>query len=256
MLWQTLCGDLVATDRRTDRGEWVDCKKCKRKLQQQEVGSRVGPALLPLAAAVEVLRDIAPLIDPDSGLPVLTPSTYRKRDCRCGKCPVCRHESEILRGWFIAPWREPPATERPKWRWPSVNAALEWYADLWEDGYPQKSLGEALSRIGQMGATIQSSASGDSRAIQDADDQAQLEIALHHAAKGEQAYDAPFVLRVLFEAAVGERIADNRGKVTRAPKDDAEVGRKQGLSGKAVGKLVKRMKRRLRDALKEWEMIA
>lgn len=249
-MFETICGQLVTARDRTDDPMFVTCKRCAKKLEKQ----RTNLQHVVVEALVE--SEGSGLFDIESGLPVLTAQTYKRRSCTCGTCDVCRYFAAIERERFIAPWRESKGAKREKtWRWPNINAALSWYADTCDDGFHVGSLGEALARLGRIGATIQTSGKGDPQAIRDADDRVAVEKALKAAACGEPVVQHTVSLKILFDSSVGRRVADKRNRILREPVTDEMLAAAHEMSAQAVGKLVKRMKRRTRDSLREWGLI-
>lgn len=241
--WTALCGDPAperTTDARTFAGvtRKMKCKRCCRRMNKKPPP--------PIAQVVEVaFQEIEPLTDPETGMPVLTRETYQKRNCQCGGrlCAVCRHFHGIEAAEYIAPYREGlrPQTKK-RYRWPSAGAALEWYALSMIDGYPQASLSEALMRVGKVGHVVQSSASGDSKAIQDADDRATIASAL--------AGVDPRARALLLAASAGAREITRKG-TQRAPIPEEIMAEWSSLPAAQVKSLIKRARRRVRAALSD-----
>jgi len=140
----------------------VTCKRCQREIEPKT----------PIDAVRSALLDIRPIVDPTTKLPMLTPSTYARRHCRCGSCDVCAYFRAVKVNAELAPWRESLETRtgQTEYRWPSVGAALRWYADTERDGYRDRSHGAAMLRIGALGGICSGGDPAESPAIRDADD--------------------------------------------------------------------------------------
>jgi hypothetical protein len=242
-LFRTACGRFEITA--TSRLELVTCKDCLRRLVHK-------PAPTLQVVIREAVEDLPPLFDATTGLPFLTPETYRRRDCHCGTCSVCKHILGIKREAFVAPWLDRPRLYLQRsWRWPSLGAALEWYADSIEDGYSEGSMSDALERLGAMGTLIQHSGRGDSQARRQADDRVVLERAFTRAAEGEPER----ALYALFATHVGKRSRDRAGRLTRQTTAPEAVASELGQSVSAVKKLIRRLRQRIRGDLRDWGVI-
>lgn len=237
--WTSVCGDPTPRFTTADVDK-ITCKRCRRKLQKRE--DRIAEAII---QAVELEdQDPGPLRDPESGLPILTRSTYQNRACKCGgrHCHVCKHFKKLQADHEVAPWQErTPWHQMKRYRWPSVSAALDWYAMSIQEGYPQLSLSEALLRVGKVGLVVQGGDSGDSRAIQNADDRSTIAKALQ--AAPEPGYPMGKIAPILLVAAGVEST------------DMDVMSCALGIEQTVLRKLVKRARGRVRRELERMDAI-
>jgi hypothetical protein len=193
---------------------------------------------------------------PESGLPVVTPETWARRDCRCGTCGVCDYYAAIEAEAFWRPWQDrkrPPELDRP--RFAGTIAALTSYVEHLTDGYPSGSLGESLDRIGRHGCRVQNAHRGGSAAQHAAEDVAAVDqaLALCFGADNDRGIGAEACRAILLARVVGRDVVvkgrDGRAYRKREAVEAAALAEHYGLTVGAVGGVVKSGMRRLRVEL-------
>ena len=179
VLWQTLCGQLVV-ETATNPVD-VTCRKCKKHLRATRP-SNASAAHYVAELWSKPVRELAPappMLDPLSGLPVLSPLTWhvvKDRRHWCGHCPTCVWFTQIKADAAASPWKKRHRLDSERHRWPSVSAALEWYAQQRTDGYAISA--QNVSRIGKLGTIVSGGDRPDGKLIQEADDAHAIEQAL------------------------------------------------------------------------------
>lgn len=209
VLWVTLCGGLAVEV--ADRPDDVTCKKCLKKIRKMRPDTGAHEyveSVLHRRAPIEFAEAPA-LVDPLSGLPFVSPfiwGTIKDPQHWCAHCPACSWFNQLEADANAAPWKKQHSVIAERTRWRSVNEALRWYTGLRSGGYTQSTIGDALMRIGTLGAVIRGNATGSS-AIDEADDAHTVEGALAGAYTGisRRGLSRGERLWVLFEVALGAK---------------------------------------------------
>lgn len=179
VLWVTLCGQLVVEC--ATLPDEVTCKKCAKKLKSMQLDTSAEEYVLAVSrGAIREFIPPQPLLDPASDLPIVSPFTWptiKSRHHWCAHCAVCSWFNEIEADHNASPWKKRHRLSSERHRWPSVNAALEWYVGIRAEGYTVATLGEALAKIGKLGTVIRSNG-GTQRAQEEADDAHAIDQAL------------------------------------------------------------------------------
>lgn len=257
-LYNALCGQLPPVV--AEAAAQVTCALCRRQLEARPAAEPFTPRALTEYTGQSRWKVTDPCIDRQSDFPVVTRETWPrvKADCRCGSCVVCRGYRDI----GVTP-SDDPWTERAERRhrsaqlgFPDVTQALIWYADELEDGVCQKTVGEALERLFETGTTVQGGghAYRDGPQLARAIRLARIEKALGLAYRGPDAYGLGrrVYLRWLFSRLVGPRQRTRFG-IRREPVPAAVLGEPFGLSPAQVGKVIKRGKREVWEAMTNGE---
>lgn len=194
------------------------------------------------------------------GLPVLDPSTYRRRECRCGGCVVCKFFRSIEEDADDARRRRAAQiagqnTRDLRHRFPHERAALHSYVTARAAGYQPGSSAGALLATAESGVHSPRSGPGESHVLRTADDVVEVERAL------EVAYDdgndrdlGPRACRaILLARVVGRDVPRKtaRGRLCRErkPVSLALVADRHGVSEAAVNAIVRSGLRRVRVEL-------
>jgi hypothetical protein len=188
----------------------VTCKLCKRHLSKLQPDTRVAEYVD--AVVTGKIREFVPpppIIDPESDLPFVSPFTWptlKRKHHWCVHCPTCSWFNEIEADHNASPWKRHHRLDSERHRWPSVNAALEWYVTLRADGYTVATMGEALAKIGKLGALIRAGGNTQ-RAQEEADDAHAIDRALNqcYRANSKRGLSRSERLYMLFETARGRK---------------------------------------------------
>lgn len=202
--------------------------------------------------------------DPDaSGLPLLTPRTWRQYRDADPSGDLGRFYTRITADSYAAPWRDArPMGARRDCRWGSVESALSHWAAVRIDGYPIGSLTDAISALAKMG-TFVSGGGGDGKAARLADSISDVDRALaaafvgHRFELGEATTKAILLARLVgirsdqYAAAVGApppSRADNHGRqgIAFEPVPAAIIAGALGLRVSVIAGVVRRGRRALR----------
>lgn len=208
VLWVTLCGQLV-TETAIDPDD-VTCKLCQRKIQAKAPDTRAAEYVQAVSTGkLRVFAPPPPVVDPDSSLPFVTPETWptiKSRHHWCAHCPTCSWFNEIEADHNASPWKKRHRLAKESYRWPSVNACIEWYLHIRADGFTVATLGEALAKIGKLGTVIRSSGTGQ-RSQEEADDAHAVERALSqcYLSPSKRGLSRQERLYILFETARGRK---------------------------------------------------
>lgn len=260
---RAICGWLGGTV--TGVADAVTCKRCKKRLRRVKAAAAltgqdtIKPVADPAERYVErVERGIPhPTWDDVEGLPVLTPDTYRRRDCTCRDCSVCRFFRRIEQDEYAAPWRKTHVVYDPhRPRWSSVAAALETLVIARVDGSSAGGWGYSLDVFRRLGVRIQAGGPTDSAAERQADDAIEVERAL--AAAYDQHNDRGLGLArccaILLARLVGrlETIEGRGGRRAqrRVPVPIPELAEELGVSPSVIGGIVKSGKQRVYEHLR------
>jgi hypothetical protein len=242
----SLCG-IPGSDLASHPSE-VTCRLCLR--QQRQARAKTS------SCEIEgILRTIleAPSIPPtpwDEGLPLLTPVTWRHRDCTCGSCAVCRY----FRALELEGLAEPAArTVAREYRWGSVTHALKSYAHHIVEGPdgPKSALGafEDLARLGTF--VDRSKTDSVRRSHYDAHEAGLIERILESALGGEAVgFRKALAILLAHEVGVPHARKGQRGAKTEwISVSEAELAERAGTTEAVIHGLIVRARRALKIEL-------
>ena len=208
-----------------------------RALPGRKAFRSAGKAWADLMQLSETLR-AAPDEHPHGGMPLLTPETWRRRDCRGHhprECVVCAFFADIDMLHWIDPYRRrysaPSST-----RWRTAEQALADYLVIVADGYPSASPSGAIVTFGRLGTWTQQGGRKSSQAETSADDAVVVELALRFAfddAPGWRACAAVVLAR----------------RATRTPVDAGELAARLGIASEDIDAIVRQGMRGVRADL-------
>lgn len=259
VLQLTLCGRLEPVVAMSP--DDVTCHVCKARLPglataHQSIAEAVEVAFSPRPVTEYELRPQSPpppLFDPLTGLPSVTRENWRSLRCRCQSCPTCRHFLQLAAEATARPWQK---THRPHntYRWTSVTAALEWYADIEQLGYPETGLGEVLIRLGKLGCVVRGG-DRETQALRAAWDHLALDQALAACYRGPsgRGLSRSERLYVLFSVCVGQYQAGQRAP--RKAHAVAEDLNHHNLTGPMVTAIAAEGRRTVRAELQTRELL-
>lgn len=204
----TLCGQLVPIT--AEAPEEVTCKICLKKIAKARPDTSANEYVEDVLHRREPIEFAPPpsLVDPLSDLPFVSPFTWttlKDRHHWCASCPTCSWFNKLEAEAAAAPWKKKHFSGE-RTRWSSVNAALRWYVELRGNGFSVGTIGEALVRIGKLGAIIRGSGQG-SAAIEEADDAHTIETSLAscYQSISRRGLSRDERLFALFSVAIGEK---------------------------------------------------
>ena len=181
-------------------------------------------------------------------LPVLTPETYRARNCECGTCAVCRHLASSVDQLEA---RAPEAGDRTG-RWPSLAAALLAWRTAQLDGYPVGSLGGALAALAELGGWTTTERRDSSSASRMAEDAADVERSLWRI-EPTPLLSVAAHRDILISRIIGTptRVKHRDGRVMRPwlPVGEQELADRYGVSVAVVRAATRRAAKAVRDDL-------
>lgn len=152
-----LCG--IMTTSVTDLHSVVDCKLCVRRLRMDSNGPDAARAyvesLFVPGPDTRYVRPDYPQPEPLQQMLVVTPEVWRRIQCQCGSCKVCRWHENADAMWFARPHSERrPASDLDRRRFPSVKSALTFWVTVRLYGYPTKSVSESVWQRLKLGAYV------------------------------------------------------------------------------------------------------
>ncbi len=266
-LTRPICGELGAIA--TIEPGAVTCKRCLKLLRKTPKPASARERAEDASDAARALRETIEEADRArarqafwadlGGLPVLTPTTYARRDCTCRSldCPVCRFFMRLDQDEYASPNKKTHALYDPtRARWSSVTAALESYVVARADGSSAGGWGYQLDVFRRLGVRVQADGPTDSAAERQADDAMEVERALAHAfdRHNDRGLGLARCIAILLARVVGrlETVDGTRGQRAqrRAPVPaDELVAAFPGVSVEMVRGIVKSGRQRIYEHL-------